>query len=124
MKTFQIKANKKSQWAYKELKAFLHYTKQQNIDPFHILGSYAGAIGIAQFMPSNLIALGKDGNNNGTINLFEDSDAIYSVANYLKHHGWYPDISDDKAFKIIKKYNNSDQYTKTIMKIANTLLKD
>jgi membrane-bound lytic murein transglycosylase B len=42
---------KKAKWAYKELKAFLHYTQQNGFDPLFIKGSLAGAFGIPQFVP-------------------------------------------------------------------------
>ena len=55
-------------------------------------------MGIAQFMPSSAMAYAKDGNTDGSVNLFTHADAIASVANYLKSHGWRPDI-DKKAKK-------------------------
>jgi membrane-bound lytic murein transglycosylase B len=119
--TFEIKADKKSIWAYRELKALLYYAYQQNLDPLTIKGSYAGAIGIPQFMPSSLIALAIDGNNDGTINLFEHCDAIYSIANYLKYHGWFLNIEQQEAFKILLHYNNSSYYANTIIKITELL---
>ena len=49
------KALEKSGWAYRELKSFLLYTEREKIDPQKITGSYAGALGIPQFIPSNII---------------------------------------------------------------------
>lgn len=118
---FKKKSIKKSGWAYGELKAFIKYTSRENIRPDKIFGSYAGAVGIAQFMPSNIISLAVDGNNDGKVDLFNHADAIFSIANYLKHHGWYPDINEKNAFKVIYRYNHSNYYVNTILKIANSL---
>ncbi|MFH2218108.1 MAG: lytic murein transglycosylase [Pseudomonadota bacterium] len=114
-------AEKKSKWAYGELKAFLRYTGKADMDPAGIIGSYAGALGISQFMPSNIHALGKDGNNDGRIDLFDHEDAIASVANYLKHHGWHPGIDAQNAYKVLMRYNYSKYYANTILKISGKL---
>ncbi|MBW1841088.1 MAG: lytic murein transglycosylase [Deltaproteobacteria bacterium] len=114
-------AKKKSKWAYRELKAFLKYTDKEGKDPVSIYGSYAGAMGISQFMPSNIQTLGKDGNNDGHIDLFDHEDAIASVANYLKHYGWHPGISSKKAHKVLLRYNYSKYYANTILKISRQL---
>ena len=118
---FEKKAIRKSKWAYKELKAFIKYTARENMRPDTIYGSYAGAVGIAQFMPSNLLSLAMDGNNDGKVNLFHHSDAIFSIANYLNHYGWRPGIEKKKAFKVIYRYNHSKYYVNTILKIAASL---
>jgi membrane-bound lytic murein transglycosylase B len=118
---YDQKADRKSQWAYKELKAFLTYTQQHQIDPVSVKGSYAGALGIAQFMPSNIIAYGKDGNGDGRIDLFEDADAIHSIASYLKQYGWQPGIDRKKAAKVVYHYNHSKYYVNAVLKIAQLL---
>lgn len=118
---YDQKADKKSEWAYKELKAFITYTSQHQIDPVSVKGSYAGALGIAQFMPSNILAYGKDGNGDGRINLFEDADAIVSIASYLKHYGWKPGIDRKAAYKVVYHYNHSKYYVNTILEIAELL---
>ena len=51
-------------------------------------GSYAGALGMSQFMPSNYRKLAVDGDGDGDVDLFSAADAIHSVANYLLVHGW------------------------------------
>ena len=114
-------AKKKSKWAYTELKAFLEYTDNAGKDPVGIYGSYAGAMGISQFMPSNIHMLGKDGNDDGQVDLFDHADAIASVANYLKHYGWHPGIDNKKAYKVLLRYNYSKYYANTILKITRQL---
>ena len=93
----------------------------EGVDPVGINGSYAGAMGIAQFMPSNIITLAQDGNQDGRIDLFTHDDAIASIANYLKHYGWYPGIDGEKAYKVLYRYNHSKYYVDTLLKIAGLL---
>lgn len=118
---FERWSKRRSKWAYAELKAFLNYTEKEHMDPSMVNGSIAGAMGIAQFMPSNILAYAKDGNNDGSIDLFNHSDAIVSIASYLKHYGWRPGIDRDKAFRVVFKYNHSKYYVNTILKIADRL---
>lgn len=118
---FEKRARQKSQWAYKELKALINYSRKEGINAPEIRGSYAGAMGISQFMPTNALTLARDGNHDGRIDLFDHADAIMSVGNYLKHHGWHPGISPQKAYKVILRYNYSKYYANTILKIAEIL---
>ena len=120
-KKYEKKAVRKSKWAYRELKAFLTYAYQEGLDPAEIPGSIAGAIGYAQFMPSNILAYGKDGNNDGSVDLLTHADSMASIANFLKRHGWRPGISRQKAEKVIYHYNHSDYYVNVVLKIANLL---
>lgn len=122
-KKFDKWSKRKSQWAYAELKAFIKYTSREKIDPADVYGSYAGALGIAQFMPSNALTLAKDGNADGQVDLFNHTDAIASIANYLKHFGWHPGIEGKKAFQVLYKYNHSKYYVKTLLNIAKRLKK-
>ena len=112
---------RKSKWAFGELKAFLKYSEGHEIDPTQVKGSYAGALGISQFMPSNVLMYAKDGDKDGRIDLFTHADAIASVANYLKRHGWYPDIEREKAKKVVWTYNHSKYYVNIIFKISDKL---
>jgi membrane-bound lytic murein transglycosylase B len=119
--SFDKKAKRKSAWAYRELKAFLEYTVKENIDPLTIKGSFAGAMGIPQFMPTNIEYYGKDGSGDGSIDLFNHADAMASVANYLKKHGWKPSIDKNKKEKVVHHYNHSSDYVDTILKISDLL---
>jgi membrane-bound lytic murein transglycosylase B len=120
-KRFDQRTRKKSAWAYAELKAFLTYSAREGMDPATKKGSYAGAMGISQFMPSNILRLARDGNGDGHVDLFDHADAIASVANYLKHHGWRPGISRKKAEKAVYAYNHSKYYVDIILKISDRL---
>jgi len=120
-KKYEKSATRKSKWAYGELKALLEYADQEGFDPAEMPGSFAGAMGLAQFMPTSVLAYGKDGDNDGTIDLLTHADAMASIANYLKRHGWRPGISRKKAEKVIYHYNHSEYYVKAILKIAKRL---
>lgn len=72
-----------------ELEAALVYARQNNIDPLTLRGSYAGAVGLPQFMPSNIVKYAVDFDGDGRIDLLnEPGDAIGSVAAFLVAHGW------------------------------------
>jgi peptidoglycan lytic transglycosylase B len=74
-----------------ELEQFLLLTREDRIDPLDIKGSYAGAMGLPQFIPSVYRRYAVDFNGDGTLNLWEDpADAIGSIANYYKAYGWQP----------------------------------
>ncbi len=118
---FEKKTKQKSTWGYRELKAFLKYSLREDLDPTEIRGSYAGALGIAQFMPSNALRLAKDGNEDGTVDLFNHADAIASVANFLKQNGWRPNMDRTAEYKVLLSYNYSKYYANTVLKIADLL---
>jgi membrane-bound lytic murein transglycosylase B len=118
---FETKADVKSRWAYTELKAFLTHAAREKIDPLSINGSFAGAMGIAQFMPSNVLAHARDGNGDGRVDLFDHADAIFSIANYLKNFGWHPAIEREKSYNVLLRYNYSKYYVNTILSVAERL---
>lgn len=71
-----------------ELENFLVMTRSEAIDPAMPLGSFAGAMGLGQFMPSSFLQWAVDFNNDGRRDLWNPEDAIGSVANYFAQHGW------------------------------------
>jgi membrane-bound lytic murein transglycosylase B len=74
-----------------ELEHYLLLAREQGKDAFSVRGSYAGAIGIPQFMPSSTRRYAIDFDGNGRVDLRRSAaDAIGSVANFLKEHGWQP----------------------------------
>ncbi len=75
-----------------ELEHFLLLTKEEALDPSTIKGSYAGAMGKSQFISSSYRNYAVDFDNNGKRDLWDsNADAIGSVANFLKEHGWQMD---------------------------------
>nr|WP_257022706.1 lytic murein transglycosylase B [Pigmentiphaga litoralis] len=74
-----------------QLAQFLVLCKESGLDPLSLQGSYAGAIGLPQFMPGSQRRFAVDGDGDGKINLLASpDDAIASVANFLIEHGWKP----------------------------------
>lgn len=72
-----------------ELAALIAWSYKDGVPTSSIVGSYAGAVGYPQFMPSNIPKFGVDYDGNGHIDLRNSAvDAIGSIANYLAQHGW------------------------------------
>lgn len=75
----------------KELREFLLLTREEQVEPLSMTGSYAGAMGLPQFMPSSFRAYAVDFDGDGHINIWNNpTDAIGSVASYFKRHHWQP----------------------------------
>ena len=76
-----------------ELAQFLTNAWSQQQDPTRALGSFAGATGLGQFMPSSLARFGVDFDGDGKVDMANSAaDAIGSVANYFRGHGWVPNM--------------------------------
>ena len=71
-----------------ELEKFLLMSRQEGLDPARPKGSFAGAMGLGQFMPSSFLQWAVDFNGDGRRDLWDAEDAIGSVANYFAQHGW------------------------------------
>jgi membrane-bound lytic murein transglycosylase B len=115
------RCREKSDWAYGELKALLLYAAKQSADPLGIKGSIYGAIGLCQFMPSNVFSYGVDGDGDGRVDLFTKPDALYSIANYLRGHGWREGMNHDDRHRVIFAYNNSTVYANTVLAVAEKI---
>jgi membrane-bound lytic murein transglycosylase B len=71
-----------------ELESYLVMARQEGFDPFQPVGSFAGAMGYGQFMPSSYLKYAVDFDGDGQRNLWDKRDAIGSVAHYFQQHGW------------------------------------
>lgn len=72
-----------------ELEQFLLLTSEEHLDPLKVTGSYAGAMGVPQFMPSSYRLFAVDGNGDSQRDLWNDwDDILASIANYFVEHGW------------------------------------
>jgi len=71
-----------------ELEAFLIMARNEGMDPFEPIGSYAGAMGLGQFMPSSFHRFAVDFDGDGHRDLWNEVDAIGSVASYFAGYGW------------------------------------
>ncbi|MDP1992846.1 MAG: lytic murein transglycosylase [Syntrophales bacterium] len=115
------RCREKADWAYGELKALLNYSAMNSIDPLGIRGSIYGAIGLCQFMPSNVFLYGVDADGDGRIDPFAKPDALHSIANYLRGHGWREGMDRDDQHRIIFAYNNSTVYANTVLAVAEKI---
>lgn len=79
---------RRSEFFTGELEAFLIMSRDEGFDPFQPRGSYAGAMGLGQFMPSSFHKWAVDFDGDGKRDLWNPVDAIGSVANYFSDHGW------------------------------------
>lgn len=130
-----------------ELENFLLMAKEEGYDPREPKGSWAGAMGYGQFMPSSFRKLAVDFNNDGHRDLWHPHDAVGSVAHYFSEHGWQwqapvthptqpaddPEVielggaTDSEYwrifpnFKVIKKYNNSNKYAMAVHQLAQAI---
>ncbi|MBN1349713.1 lytic murein transglycosylase [candidate division KSB1 bacterium] len=102
--------------AIKNLAYLLRSAKASQTDPLLFQGSWGGAIGYTQFMPFRL-NLAVDGDNNGEIDLCTWSDAIHSVANYLKYFGYRNSLA--KRRRAIYKYNPMKSYVDGVITYAD-----
>ena len=118
--TLAIVENKRSAWAQNELIELFWIAKVLNKNPLSIKGSWAGAFGMAQFIPSSYRKYAVDENNDGIIDLFDVPDACASIANYLLAHGWEKN-NPEKNRKAVYAYNHCDEYVKAIFAYAKAL---
>jgi membrane-bound lytic murein transglycosylase B len=85
------KAKQRTAFFASELEAYLRLTQRTGLDPLSVRGSYAGAMGLPQFMPSSWNKYAVDFDGDGRIDLFQSpADVIGSVANYFKTFRWRP----------------------------------
>ena len=104
----------------KELRSLLQLAKQQGFDPLELKGSYAGAMGIPQFMPSSYLAYAVDFDGNGQADIWNsNADAIGSIASYLSRHGWT--AGEPVAARATVTGKNTDNFISKNSKPAHTL---
>ncbi|HSB06861.1 MAG TPA: lytic murein transglycosylase [Thermodesulfobacteriota bacterium] len=111
----------KADWAYAELRALIFYAFGSGLDPLSLPGSIYGAIGLCQFMPSNVLSYAVDADQDGRIDLFTKADALFSIANYLREHGWKCTLDRANQLQVILDYNKSSVYANTVLAVAEKL---
>ena len=109
---------KKAAWGRRELAVFLKYCAAHHLDAFSLSGSWAGAMGYCQFLPSSLQSCGVAANGKGPVDLFTHDDAIFSIACYLNKSGFK---SQNRASwrRAVYNYNHSDAYVDTVLTLAS-----
>jgi len=92
-----------------ELENYLLMTRNERLDPLKLVGSYAGAMGLGQFMPSSFQKFAVDMDDDGRRDLWNPVDVIGSIANYLVAHGWrrgelvaVPAVATDPRIKTLE----------------------
>lgn len=88
--TSAVVNQRRSGFFFDELRNYLLMTRSEQMDPLAPKGSFAGAMGYGQFMPSSFHDYAVDFNNDGVRDLWNPVDAIGSIANYFARHGWQP----------------------------------
>jgi len=89
--TLVLRYPRRATFFRRELVEFLLLSREEGFDPLALMGSYAGAMGVPQFMPSSYRAYAVDFSGDARRDLLsEPADAIGSVANYLARHRWQP----------------------------------
>lgn len=132
----------------RELIAALQILQQGNVTPENMVGSWAGAMGQTQFMPTSFKAYAADGDGDGRRDIWTSTpDALASTANYLKKHGWKsgmgwgrevtggaggaklftpggpngPAFLTTSNYRVIKRYNNADSYALAVAHLSDRI---
>ncbi|KAF0156497.1 MAG: membrane-bound lytic murein transglycosylase B [Syntrophaceae bacterium] len=114
------KRAKRVNMANKELVTWVKTCRKTGIDPFTVKGSWAGAFGIPQFMPSSYVIFAVDDNNDGLVDLYDYPDAFASVANYLRRVGWK--TGDEKRMRrAVYRYNHQKAYVNAVFAYAESI---
>jgi membrane-bound lytic murein transglycosylase B len=146
--TLSFDTYRRSKFFMSELENFLLMAREEGFDPLEPKGSWAGAMGYGQFMPSSFRRLAIDFNSDGRRDLWHPHDAIGSVAHYFSKNGWhynspvarpsngsrsespvielstYDGLEHWRTypnFKVIKRYNNSDKYAMAVHQLAQAI---
>lgn len=122
--TIALKVPKRSDWAVRELAELLIFAAAESEDPHAWLGSYAGAFGLVQFMPSSANAYAVDADGDGRRGLFGWPDALGSAANYLARHGYRagePFTPESAIGRAVYAYNHSENYVKVVLELRAEL---
>ncbi|WP_411726660.1 lytic murein transglycosylase [Methyloglobulus sp.] len=145
--TLSFDTYRRSKYFMSELENFLLMAREEGYNPREPVGSWAGAMGLGQFMPSSFRRLAVDFDRNGRRDLWHPNDAIGSVAHYFSRNGWdYKSPVAQPAsdyygasvielstyegmeywrvhpnFKVIKRYNNSNKYAMAVHQLAQAI---
>jgi membrane-bound lytic murein transglycosylase B len=145
--TLAFHTQRRAKFFTSELENFLLMTAEEGYEPRKIVGSWAGAMGLGQFMPSSFRRLAVDFNGDGKRDLWNPTDAIGSVAHYFSQNGWQfkqsvttklarkSTISTIKLstyagnewwkihpnFKVIKTYNRSNYYAMAVHQLSQAI---
>ena len=109
----------RSSFFKKELTEFILMIQETGLDPLELKGSYAGAMGLGQFIPSSYRAYSKDDTGDGIADLWtSERDAIASVANYFKRHGWQ---AGEPIIAKLTPPDDAEQYPRSPLSLDRTM---
>ena len=116
---------KRAKWASKELASYLEYCYKDGIDPQSIEGSYAGAFGFGQFIPSSFNRFSVDFDGDGVRRPHDWPDVLGSIANYLIKNGYNPGSINYREggdiWKSVWAYNHSDNYVMAVLGLSEKI---
>lgn len=116
---------RKVKWASRELAEFIILCHGNKIDPHSIYGSYAGAFGFGQFIPSSFNNYAIDFDGDSVRHHDEWPDVLGSIANYLLKNGYKPDNDDyskgSRNWKSVFAYNRSNNYVGVVMELRQEI---
>ncbi len=117
---------RKEKWAARELSDYLKLCYENGMNPQDISGSYAGAFGYGQFIPSSFKHFSVDFDGDGVRHHLQWPDVLGSIANYLKKNGYKgTDFSKDKPiWKSVWAYNHSENYVRAVLELREELKKN
>ncbi len=118
-KKLKERTEEKAEWAVEQLLALEKMRRTSPYDVFSLQGSWAGAFGMSQFIPTSYISWAVDGNGDGKVNLYDVDDAVFSVANYLKVNGWGTTVKEQRS--AVFHYNRSNEYVDAVLVLAGKL---
>ena len=118
---YLTRLTRKARWATAELTTLVSLHQEQLLDATRLRGSFAGAFGLCQFLPSSYRQWAHTGNGSGGADLFWPPHAFSSIANYLCAHGWKPGLDEAAKHKILWHYNHLNVYAKTVLEVADAL---
>lgn len=118
----EARAKKKAAWALQQVLSLQKMQKRLPTPVVELRGSWAGAFGLSQFLPSSYLQWGKDGDGDGKVDLYNMADAVYSIANYLQSNGWGK--TEKKQRKAVYHYNNSNDYVDAVLTLASMIATD
>jgi len=115
----------RSEWAGRELAELLKLCHREGFDPHGLAGSYAGAFGFGQFLPSSFNAYAVDFDGDGRRRYDDWPDVLGSVANYLTAHGYRSGadpVPGSPIWQALYAYNHSDNYVRVILELRQAVL--
>ena len=116
---------RRSKWATRELSEFIKYCYKDKLDTQEIGGSYAGAFGYGQFIPSSFTRYSVDFNENGVREPYSWPDVLGSIANYLRMNGYKKNSNDyhksGDIYKSVYAYNHADNYVMAVLELTERI---